>query len=120
MKHDTAVFAKAYSRQNSNRDASLYPPCAHKDFVLIRMTGYAPDKALRATSASGIRSYIETNRMLGVSFDWAVTFLPVCIIACQVILEDLIVCATTEMSADMIQSDKLCIKVKCARIDILI
>jgi hypothetical protein len=48
-------------------------------------------------------SYIETNRMLGVSFDGAVTFLPVCIIACQVILEDLIICATTEMSADMVQ-----------------
>jgi hypothetical protein len=65
-------------------------------------------------------SYIETNRMLGVSFDWTVTFLPVCIIACQVIFKDLIVCATTEMRADMIQGDKLYIKVKCARIDILI
>jgi hypothetical protein len=65
-------------------------------------------------------SYIETNRMLGVSFDWAVIFLPVCIIACQVILEDLIICATTEIRADMIQGDKLCIKVKCARVDILI
>jgi len=42
-------------------------------------------------------SYIETDRMLGVSFDWAVTLPPVCIIACQVILEDLIICATTEM-----------------------
>jgi len=65
-------------------------------------------------------SHIETNRMLGVSFDRTVTFLPICIIACQVILEDLIVCATTEVGADMVQGDKLYIKVKCARIDILI
>jgi hypothetical protein len=65
-------------------------------------------------------SYIETNRMLGVSFDWTVIFLLVCIIACQVILEDLIVCATTEMRVDMIQGDKLYIKVTCARIDILV
>jgi len=65
-------------------------------------------------------NYIGTNRMLGVSFDRAVIFLPVCIIACQVILEDLIICTTTEIRADMVQDDKLCIKVKCARVDILI
>jgi hypothetical protein len=51
-------------------------------------------------------SYVETNGMLGVSFDWTVAFLPVCIIACQVILEDLIVCATTELRTDTIQGDK--------------
>ena len=55
MKYDAAIFAEVYSRQNLYRDAFLYPPCAHKDFVLIRMTGYAPDKALRAYSASDIR-----------------------------------------------------------------
>lgn len=52
-------------------------------------------------------SYINTDRMLGVSFDWTITFLPVRIIASQVILEDLIVCATTEMRADIIQGGKL-------------
>lgn len=57
-------------------------------------------------------SYINTDRMLGVSFDWTVTFLPVCIISSQVILEDLIVCATTEMRADIIQGGKLYKKVK--------
>ncbi len=51
-------------------------------------------------------SYIETNRMLGVRFDWTVIFLPVCVIACQVILEDLIVCATTEIRAYIIQSER--------------
>ena len=52
-------------------------------------------------------SYINTDRMLGVSFDWTITFLPVRIIASQVILEDLIVCTTTEMRADIIQGGKL-------------
>jgi hypothetical protein len=41
--------------------------------------------------------------MLVESFGWTVTFLSVCSIACQVILEDLIVCATAEMRADLIQ-----------------
>ncbi len=44
--------------------------------------------------------------MLGINFDWTVTFQPVRSMACQVILEDLIVSATTEMRGVMIQSDK--------------
>lgn len=38
--------------------------------------------------------------MLGVSFDWTITLLVCIIIACQVILEDLIVCAATDMRSD--------------------
>jgi len=54
VKHDAAVFAVVHSRRYLTEGDSLHPPCTHKDFVLIRMTGYAPDKALRALSVLGI------------------------------------------------------------------
>jgi hypothetical protein len=82
MKDDAAIFAGAYSKRNSKRENSLRPPCAHEDFVLIRMTGHAPDKALRAPSAPGIRRLHDTNGVLGVRLGWTVTFQPVRGIAC--------------------------------------
>ena len=103
MKDDAAIFAGAYSRRNLKaKKSSLSPPCAHENFVLIWMTGHAPDKALRAPSAPGIRRLHDTNGVLGVRLDWTVTLQPVCGIACQVVLEDFIVCATTEMRTHMV------------------
>jgi hypothetical protein len=61
------------------------------------MTGHAPNKVLRVPSVDDIAAHEDgTNVVLGESLGWSVIFQSVRVIACQVILEDCIVCTTAE------------------------
>ena len=69
------------------------------------MTGHAPNKVLCAPSVPDIvPDENGTNGVLGVSLGWSVIFEPVRVIACQVILEDFIVCTAAEIAETWIQN----------------
>jgi len=117
MKHDAAILADAYSKRTPKKYDSLYLPRAHEDIVLIRVTGHAPNKVLSAPSVLGNRVHdVNTNTVLGVRLNWSVAFHPVRGIACQVILEDCIVCTTAKTGFRMTRY----VKVMRVRIDVLI
>jgi hypothetical protein len=74
------------------------------------MTGHAPNKVLRVPSVPDMVTCEDedsTNGVLCESLGWSVTFQPIRVIACQVILEDCIVCTSAEIAETWIQNDAL-------------
>jgi hypothetical protein len=74
------------------------------------MTGHAPDKVLRVPSVPDMVTHEDedgTNGVLRESLGWPVAFQPVRVIACQVILEDCIVCTSAEIAETWIQNEVL-------------
>ena len=64
------------------------------------MTGHAPNEVLRVPSVPDMVTHEDedgTNGVLCESLGWSVAFQPVRVIACQVILEDCIVCTSPEI-----------------------